>query len=455
MNTGSNRLSPYMDTNEVQKTIELLGFFKRINNTITYSVADWSTTLLDAVKNKIKGLVVAPPTEYANGILTIKGTLVGTSDINAALRHHPNPIKINVYGLSTLFVDENLTSPGTSLHLLAPQWKIVGTKTINLSGKDGANGAHGSYGSYCGASGGAGQSGQHGGNGGHFFGKGFLFDHVNHLTVNTNGGNGGNGGDGGDGMRGADGRDGDLSKVTEIKTCNITRTFGGRDGVIGDNVNNCAFFTEWMYEAARGLYNDGATNWDDSSRYSDMHAIGTTMHYEDKGTNGGVGGNAGRGGSKGKGGYCNLSIIDGHQWNSNPNPQNGQDGRKDGVVDRPGEGGRHGMHCQGIILTNTRLEYKYLGVSKSINLSNPTRAYCAKQHQEPGWYRPDLGYKWQANPGNSVDGLNSSREHPSTIPTPLDRNAIDTIIQPYSLYYLQEANNPIASPFIKVFPNLN
>ena len=390
MNTGSNRLSPYMDTNEVQKTIELLGFFKRINNTITYSVADWSTTLLDAVKNKIKGLVVAPPTEYANGILTIKGTLVGTSDINAALRHHPNPIKINVYGLNTLFLDEDITSHGTSLHLLAPQWKVIGTRKIDLSGKNGVHGDRGLNVSWISSSsdldprihlsGTDGQPGKPGSNGGHFYGRGFTFHNLTQFTTKTDGGNGGNGGPGGNG------REGESSKTKypqPYKTVQISET--------------------------------------------EQH------HYYDNGwSDAEPGGNGGRGGAKGIGGYAGDSFLDEHPWNSAP--QNGEPG----VNGSPGKHGKGGMHYS-----------YYKGITVSMRHDPPY------QHI---WYeisdstvKIDRGYARDGYQPSSTD-LNTSGQQQPTAQAPL--NPVP-IVQQYKLYSSQEANNPIVSPFMKVFPNLN
>jgi GTPase SAR1 family protein len=381
-----NILTPLIDTTDIRKTIEILEFFKRIKNEITYSVGEWSTTLLTAVKDKIKSLTVAPQIEHANGALTIKGTLVGISDINAALRTHPSPAKVNAYGLNTIFIDEDITSHGTSLSLLAPQWKVVGARRIDLSGKAGANGASGSSGTYSGASGSDGQPGFPGGNGGHFYGKGFKFaDRLDQLlTVNTNGGNGGNGGRGGDGAAGADGKDGDLGKYT---------THGCR------------------------------------------------QYYSDTGTNGSVGGDAGRGGVKGSGGHCGSLIIEGHQWNTNPTPQDGKNGN-DGIPGIAGAGGREGKHCQGIwVDTSSREKGEWgFGYWELERRHQDHRNYNSTKR----WYAYD---GFQPLPTNlNWSGLKFSPENRlNSVP----------IIQQYKLYFSQEANNPIVSPFMKVFPNLN
>lgn len=42
---------------------------------------------------------------------------------------------------NTLFIDRDLESPGTSCQFIAPTWKVIDPKTINISGRARAPGA--------------------------------------------------------------------------------------------------------------------------------------------------------------------------------------------------------------------------------------------------------------------------------------------------------------------------
>ena len=382
------QLRAMMNVDDMTKAIEQLCFFKRINNDVRYNTAACVSILLDNTLQKIRQLTVAPQEEYMGNILTLKGTLIGTSDINAALRRHPNPTTINVFGLNTLLVDEDVTSHGTSTHLIAPQWKVVGVRSIDLSGKDGANGAHGTHGSYSSASGRDGQPGAPGGNGGHFWGKGFTFDHLDQLlTVNTNGGDGGNGGNGGNGADGADVRDDDPVEYREV------------------------YIKEPYWGKVRKYYN---------------------LYYLQRGFPGQPGGNAGRGGNEGKGGYSGDSILQGHPWNAHP--RNGQP-RQGGTPGTPGNGGRHGRDMEG----------HYNSESDKWLIPRGLKSY--KGYADSGRVPPPR------LPGELVKTVEVIVEQQQLVAqTRLDPAPI---VQQYKLYYLQEANNPIVSSFIKMFPNLN
>jgi hypothetical protein len=146
--------------------------------------------------------VKEPEVKVAQNLLSLKGTIIGTSDIVRALQNQQqtNINRIDVFGLNTLFIDEDITSHGSSMHLLAPQWKVVGSRFINLSGNNGIHAPR-----ELAPEGVDVQPGTFGSHGGHIFGKGRQFSNMSHLTISTNGGNGQNGGEGHDGRNGDDG----------------------------------------------------------------------------------------------------------------------------------------------------------------------------------------------------------------------------------------------------------
>lgn len=185
-------LRPFINVDDISQAIDLLGFLKKIKNDIAYQTEHWSSSVRETIA-KINQLVPVPLWGYDNQLklLSIKGPLISTGDINAALRQHPNPIRIQVYGLNEIVVDEDITSQGTSVFMIAPSWKVIGTRSLTLSGVNGTQGTDGAHGT--------GQDGQPGGNGGNFYGKGFTFSGLERFTVLSNGGQGGRGGNGADG----------------------------------------------------------------------------------------------------------------------------------------------------------------------------------------------------------------------------------------------------------------
>ncbi len=260
-NIQGNNLTAYLNTiftqnimalppaASLRRMIEALSFLKTIENTIQYNAGAWAqswSTVIDKVRS-----LTALDTNVTNGVLKIKGALIGTSDLNAIQRPFTHA---DIFAFNTIIVDENVTHPGLLLNLIAPSWKVDGSKTINISGLAGHPGADGS------GAGVDGSPGRAGGNGGPFYGKGEDFYQVNLLTVHTHGGSGGAGGHGARGSDGANGRDGDLSVRTPS---------------------------------------------------------GNTYYYQDPGTDGQSGGNGGQGGHGGAGGYKGYSVIDGYNaWTS-------------------------------------------------------------------------------------------------------------------------------------------
>ncbi|CAL1288930.1 unnamed protein product [Larinioides sclopetarius] len=109
-----------------------------------------------------------------------------------------------VFALNKVFIDTDLrfAGKGISVCLIAPKWEVIGIRTIELHGADGAphaeskakNGANSKINGDNGAPGNPGRSGES------FFGIGSTFMNGANLKVASNGGKGGRGQDGGDGV---------------------------------------------------------------------------------------------------------------------------------------------------------------------------------------------------------------------------------------------------------------
>ena len=133
-----------------------------------------------------------------NGILSIKGGLIGTSDIEEylSLQGIGKDDKFKeIHVLSdTLLIDESLKCEGASFKFDVSHCKVLGDKSIDLSGKNGSDGT-------CGVNGNPGK------NGGNFSLNCTISEGLDNLMIIAKGGNGGNGG------QGAHGADADLKNL--------------------------------------------------------------------------------------------------------------------------------------------------------------------------------------------------------------------------------------------------
>lgn len=275
-----------------------LVFLRSINGSVDLDVKVWANSLEPSLR-KIEQLAAGPQVTEAEGVLSVKGSLVGLSEIVGALGSRTHVTRIDGFASYKLFIDRNLSAPGTSLSLIAPLWEVLGgSHSFNLTGIAGVAGTPGAQGGASGKSGANGHPGRPGGNGGSFYGKGHDLVGLEHLTVTTHGGAGGKGGNGGNGVKGVDGTHGNLAKCTSqsgrIKT--------------------------------------------------DHHRRKILFYHHDQGTNGTAGGNGGSGGKGAAGGFAGTNQIDGIQWA--PARTGGATGGS-GTAGQGGAGGVHGKHCKG------------------------------------------------------------------------------------------------------------
>lgn len=200
---------------------------------------------------------------------------------------------INMFALNTIFIDYDVSFKGLELPIVcvAPKWKVIGTKRIELSGADGEPYCEpkAKDGKVSGSAGEDGQPGRPGGPGGNFWGIGEIFENGANLTISANGGRGGSGQNGGNGTKGRDG-------------CTPTNlSFTCKSDYKKISGFNCELVT--YYFNPGGPVGSGACR----------ECIPSRGHcrYKVFGTSAEKGGNGGHGGKRGKGGYPgNIKILE-------------------------------------------------------------------------------------------------------------------------------------------------
>jgi len=304
-------LRDFFDVGNLRKNIDHINFLKRIDSDITHHVGAWSNALEESLRH-IRHFSSEPTSRIADGVLTVQGAVIGSSDIQSALSPHVRAINSTS---EVLFIDQNIEAPGVNVSFRAPHWKIIEERTIDLSGRAGADLPDRAN------QGQNGQLGNPGGNGGNFEAHGEI-DGVERLSVNTSGGHGGRGQHGGHGVNGINGYDVTIADEALVNNGDDRALISTR--ALADNVWRGVFTANTMFEKI----------------------------YQRDGIRGTVGGNAGRGGRGGLGGIPGTLVINGQiipqHGNAQANPYplrmtslRGNPGA-DGDNGIPGQGGRHG-----------------------------------------------------------------------------------------------------------------
>jgi hypothetical protein len=387
-------LGRFMNVDDVRRTIDRISFQKNLHDDVVHQTSDWAHALQGTIE-KIERLSASPEINYnpKDKILSIKGTLIGISDVATALKENQRSLsRIDVQGWNTLFIDGNLTSRGTSLSMIAPHWKVIGQRIIDLSGMDGADGISGLP--RTNTAGGDGQPGEPGKNGGHFYGKVKFVDalELSQLMINTNGGYGGHGAAGVDGENG---KDGDLNQVTRTEPYHSRYRAGGY----------------WSND-------DGSRNF-----------------YQAQGTEGTSGQNGGRGG---QGGFGGTTRIDGPQ-DFNLIANTGTVG-VNGIPGVGGRGGTHGQHCNGQVIVNIHHRHWHdNGKVPPANYAIADRIEIARAHTGPRGSAPN---------GSPGEGLNVGGQQRPATQIPL--NPVP-IVQDFASTYQNALADPLTSPFVKIY----
>jgi hypothetical protein len=412
-NAFANNLQVLLLADPLTTKINTLKFLKTINPAVSYDTQAWVrafavplqqvTALSAAPAQNAQGLL--PVFEYGNGILSLRGTLLGTSDVNRAiaeLRANGINLPINtlkVYSLNSLLIDEDLTFPGTLTCLMAPHLRVVGAaRIINLSGAHGTVGANGGIEL-------PGLPGGHGQHAGHFHGVAASYVDINNFSAPALGGNGGDGGSGGDGPNGTPGADGDKTLVT------------ARNSYVGPEI--------YVH----------------SKRYTRIS--GEKNLFQDQGTDATPGQNAGQGGRRGLAGGNGTIHMEG-QWNNGGNQAVPVVGL-DGPAGAPGRGGIHGKHCVGEKIVKVD---KYESCWKRKDPDGKFKRHTAQADITVTTPNHVDRVPSKANDGIAPQGTNSVGQQLQPPQIPLNSNALK---EEYRLLYNQQAG---VNPFVRAFPNL-
>lgn len=342
---------------------------------------------------------------YANGKLIMQGYFLKTSQIKEKLRdaNVRGYKEIEIHALHTIAIDEDLVGDelqGINLTIIAPHWKVVRERKIDLSGK-GANHFYlssAAHGVSAGAHGTDGQPGLPGGHGGHFLGFGDQFSGIDKLTIISNGGRGGPGQQGGNGQNGSNGEDGPILSTISAGTWD----YYGRHYQQGPR--------------AQGVW-----------PYSQHSSSNIDELLQNLGRIGQAGGNAGRGGVGGVGGTAGkLTLMCLSPTNTNrtilaKNQVNGENGAN-GTKGLAGRGGIQGK--------------TYWGVWN-------TRADGWNGHHQPGY----TGLGVQASNGAAPDDKNMTNRQTLVVPPAINPVLCLTRYQCYQM----KASHPLTAEALEVF----
>ncbi|XP_055924355.1 uncharacterized protein LOC129956479 [Argiope bruennichi] len=312
-----------------------------------------------------------------------------------------------IFALNKVFIDADLSfaDKGTSVAVMAPDWEIIGSRSIELNGADGTlhaeskakNGANPIKDGANGSPGKPGQSGES------FFGVGATFVGGENLKITSNGGKGGPGQDGGDGVSGDPGRDAHTPYNSDPPCDNgCVRGFkceGIRNKSGGGLVILTVIHREW------------------SCTEKPFMIYGLPCS---RGGNGGNGGKAGKGGDPG-----NVTVIELSQ------PSKITKFTSTGVEGKMGTGGSGGSGG-----------------------TNGNDVYAKWSHCEPSWLGYVLGglrayskWEWErtvTNDGVCPTGTNGTKGENGSPQNPLPANGIrdfSNLINEYKNYVRLNLNN--------------
>lgn len=315
---------------------------------------------------------------------------------------------INIFSLNTFFIDDDIPNIETlqTVSIIAPKWCIIGSRKIELNGKEGEIETKERTKCQPDINGKNGKPGKPGLPGKNFFGIGQEFENGLNLTISVNGGNGGPGQDGENGQNGNDG-------ITPRMPPEIPLRDNLCDNKMQINSFDCELIT---CKYAKEHFFSGRSP--RNCRYKIFGKNGT------QGGNGGDGGKGGRGGNPGS---ITLFELENYSGISQVRKfgQDGIDGRR-GVA---GHGGRRGND---IIIKGVP---KYWSSKWSlINIIHSNE---------------------RARPGrNGLHGNNSKNiEIPATSPC-LNKLNKATIINQYKSFLREKANYGIKQFFAMKFLDL-
>jgi len=199
-----------------QKSFKFLAQLESDPSKVTARNVTASFSWLNSFLKDLLTLQERPQIQEKNVILTLKGRIISSEDINKALSQYSDISEVDVSSSDMIFINDNIRFSGGRLSLKSPQVKVVGTPKIDLVGREGlkhqiskANNGRmsGKFTESKAEKGESGIIGLSGGNGGSLFVDTENFENSSNLIVDVSGGHGGPGQDGGDGADGLDGRE--------------------------------------------------------------------------------------------------------------------------------------------------------------------------------------------------------------------------------------------------------
>lgn len=284
---------------------------------IREALLEWDKRLIDMTK--------AATVSQSDKILRLQGYFPRTSQLIKELANHKGFTEVEIHGLHSVIIDEDLTHKvfsGCNVTIIAPRWDIRNNRLINLSGQNStATFPQATSATETGDSGDHGRPGENSESAGHFFGFGISFNGIEQLTIKANGGKGGPGQMGG---AGRDGRDGApaRSKLDFIKD---------RDDLHKRHIVEA---TGWDFVGEP--FHHGGGKYDTQLR-----------NYGKDGQAGGNGGKGGAGGNGGQPGTIDLFSLS-HASINIKHEENAGAAGDDGEAGPKGIGGRKGPDWEGI-----------------------------------------------------------------------------------------------------------
>jgi hypothetical protein len=384
-------------------------------------------------------MLATQPALLPNGI-SVGGVFPGFSDAAQLLPNNQGNT-VTVYALNTLHVDANLTRKDQKVDLFASHMRAsAANKTLNVSGSDGARGNDGANGTNgagntVATAGGDGQPGNPGNNSGSVFMKLFTQHNMNSLQVIANGGQGGSGGAGGNGGNGqnaGNGQEANLQQVSDTGDVCILPW--------GDHPHqhtNTPYYPHRLYfnVSDRWHHVGGLASWI-GEKFTDQIWVNGHVRQYSHAPQGETGKDGGRGGQRANGGHAGEIIIQGPDVVQKQNNAGGQ-GANDGVAGQFGQGGTNGMVLKGTKWTNCYITGE--------SCRNPEdRWNDGPRHENPTIAR--------AADGVTPVVLSVTAPQAATATVPMTQATKDQKVRAFGDYLMEQAKDPLISPFIKAFP---
>jgi hypothetical protein len=434
------------DATDLKTLVNNLKFLKELHHTgVSYRIDNWARGFSDAkpylnTLGKIEKLG-APPSLLPNGG-GLGGIFPSFSEAGQLLPNNQGNA-VRFYSLNTMHVDANLTRKDQNAFLFSSHMNgSLANKTLIVSGSDGARGSNGASGTngagnVVATAGGDGLPGNPGNNSGSVFMKLFTQHNLNTLQIIANGGqggSGGNGGQGGNGQNAGNGQEASFQQVSDTGDVCILPW--------GDHPHqhtNTPYYPHRLYYnvSDRWHHVGGLASWIGEKFTDQIWVHGHVRQYVHA-PQGETGKDGGRGGQRGNGGHAGEIIIQGPDVVQKQRNAGGQ-GASDGAAGQGGQGGTNGMVLKGTKWTNCYIT------------GESTRNPEDRWNDGPRHENPSVP---QATGGTTPQNLSGTAPVAATATVPMSQATKDQEVRAFRDYFMEQAKDPLVSPFIKAFPGL-